>query len=216
MKNIPVCYIVGAGEFDGLFRMPEDGDLVIAADGGLKYLSELSLAADVAIGDFDSYGGEIPKDAIVLPRMKDDTDTEISVRYGEDRGYAFFLIYGGLGGRLSHTLANIQTLCRMAENGSQGWLISSDTAIRALSAGTVDINEELTYIYGKLPKVRYVSVFAHSDKAIGVSESGMKYEICGAALSNTDPLGVSNELSGRGVITVESGTAVIIIELEKK
>ena len=213
MNKVPVCYIVGAGEFDGLFRLPEPDDMVIAADGGLKYLSEFGITPHATIGDFDSYEGEIPPDAILLSREKDDSDTEVSVKYGEDHGYAYFLIYGGLGGRLSHTIANIQTLCRMALNGSQGWIVSGDTAVRTLHAGIVDIKDELSFIYGREPRVKYVSVFSHSDVSNGVSESGMKYKLDNAVLFNTDPIGVSNEIDGNGVISVENGTLVIVVEL---
>lgn len=214
MNNKPVCYIVGAGEFDGLFRLPEADDMVIAADGGLKHLADIGITPNAAIGDFDSYEGKIPDGAIVLPKEKDDTDMEVSIKHGEALGYAFFLIYGGLGGRLSHTAANIQTLARMALNGSQGWLVSGDTAIRALSGGKVDLRDELSFIYGKIPKVKYVSVMAHSDVVRGVCEKGMKYDLEGASLTNTYPIGVSNELCDGGEISVESGTVIIIVELD--
>ena len=36
-----VCWVVGAGSFDGLMGCPQKGDLVIAADGGYIYLKEL-------------------------------------------------------------------------------------------------------------------------------------------------------------------------------
>ncbi len=49
-----VCWVVGAGSFDGLMGRPQKGDLVIAADGGYIYLKELGIEPDVLLGDFDS------------------------------------------------------------------------------------------------------------------------------------------------------------------
>lgn len=62
LKKIPfdlqgkerVCYIFGAGAFFGLKTRPRPGDLVIAADGGLRHLKALGLRPDILIGDLDS------------------------------------------------------------------------------------------------------------------------------------------------------------------
>jgi len=47
------CYIVGAGEFFGSIH-PCEEDLVIAADGGVRYLLSKGIIPDVIVGDFDS------------------------------------------------------------------------------------------------------------------------------------------------------------------
>ena len=51
-----VCYVVGAGECDSLPIKKQDGDMIISADGGAKYLKKFGLTADIFIGDFDSLG----------------------------------------------------------------------------------------------------------------------------------------------------------------
>ena len=50
------CVIVGAGEVSEREIRVDDGDYVIAADGGLKYLSDRGIKADMVLGDFDSLG----------------------------------------------------------------------------------------------------------------------------------------------------------------
>ena len=64
---------------------------------------------DLAVGDFDSLG-HVPKieKTICHPVDKDDTDTALALAEGMKRGYRNFIIYGGLGGRLDHTVANLQ------------------------------------------------------------------------------------------------------------
>lgn len=49
-----ICYVIGAGENYGLDFRPEPDDYVVAADGGLKYLEENNIEADLVIGDFDT------------------------------------------------------------------------------------------------------------------------------------------------------------------
>ena len=104
-----ICYIVGSrppGEI-ALARGREA--LVIAADGGLRHLEAQGLTADLIVGDFDSLG-RVPEGDNILrhPVEKDDTDMLLAVRTGLDRGYRVFVLYGGLGGRLDHTYANLQ------------------------------------------------------------------------------------------------------------
>ncbi|MCD8021752.1 MAG: thiamine diphosphokinase [Lachnospiraceae bacterium] len=87
---------------------PEPGDLVIAADGGYRYLQKLGVEPDILMGDFDSL--EIVPEHRHLIRhspIKDDTDMALAVAWAEKAGYETFFLYGGLGGRLDHSLANL-------------------------------------------------------------------------------------------------------------
>ena len=54
MKNNAICYIAGAGSWYGGPFAPNDGDCVIAADGGYRYLLERNIRVDLVMGDFDS------------------------------------------------------------------------------------------------------------------------------------------------------------------
>ncbi|MCR4907709.1 MAG: thiamine diphosphokinase [Lachnospiraceae bacterium] len=198
------CVVVGAGDFFGLDEQPGERDLVIAADGGYRHLMGISLRPDIIIGDFDS--AERPEqegaELILLPKEKDETDTAAAVRVGEKRGYWNFHIYGGTGGRMAHTMANIQLMTHLAEKGKFGYLHDKETI------ATVIRNTRL-----ELPKKNegYVSVFALSDLAQGVSLRGLKYELEQERLNNAWPLGVSNEFSGRRAsVEVRDGTLLVI------
>ncbi|MBR6676743.1 MAG: thiamine diphosphokinase, partial [Clostridia bacterium] len=92
MNNI--CYIVGASVTDGMYIDKREGDLVIAADGGLASLEEIGIPPDLCVGDFDSLG-HIPniENTVCHPVEKDDTDTALAISEGTDRGYGAFVIY---------------------------------------------------------------------------------------------------------------------------
>ena len=120
-----ICYIFGAGEMTDCNISLSPKDLVIAADGGFDYLKKLGLRADFVLGDFDSVlSYDLPSDSLRYPPEKDDTDMMLAVRLGLEKGYTEFAIYGGLGGRLDHTLANLQILTHLARNGAVGTLYS--------------------------------------------------------------------------------------------
>lgn len=192
---------MGAGEYFGGF-ICNTGDLVIAADGGLDRLRSLGIIPDIIIGDFDSAkampeGGNV----VVLPHEKDDTDTLAAVRYGLERGFLEFHIWGGTGGRADHTAANIQVLAFLSKSGSRGFLYGESVIITAVTNGSLTIAGE----HGG-----YVSVFSHSDTSCGVTLSGFLYPLDGATLTNIFPVGVSNEFNGgEAKITVENGTLIV-------
>ena len=106
-----ICHIVGAGENYGINFEPGTKDLVIAVDAGFRLLEQKAVRIDLAIGDFDTLQ-YIPKhsNVIALKAEKDDTDMLAAVREGIKAGYKEFHIYGGTGGRIDHTLANLQVL----------------------------------------------------------------------------------------------------------
>lgn len=201
--NTGICYIVGAGEVFGLDFHPAQQDMVIAADGGYRNLCQAGIRPDLVIGDFDSLGAAPDEEqVIVLPKVKDVTDTWAAIREGESRGYRRFFLYGCTGGRLDHTLANIQTAADAAARGMECRIYDKTQIITAVCNNTVSFDAE---------QKGYISVFSHSDRCTGVCIRGMKYELEQAELSNRFPLGVSNEFLGiPAEITIGKGTAVIV------
>lgn len=201
MKN-GICFVVGAGTDYGLDFCPCKGDFVIAADGGLLHLERQGISADLVIGDFDSLA-EAPEHLhrIVLKAEKDDTDMLAALREGIKAGYQEFRIYCGTGGRIDHTLANIQALAWLSQKGMRGFLFDRDTTITAVTDSRI--------CFEKIPE-GYLSVFSHMGRAEGVDLIGFKYELHNAVLTNTFPLGTSNEFIGKeSSISVERGTLLV-------
>ena len=218
--NKSICYIVGAGEQFHPLPRPAQGDLVIAADGGYAFLAAAGIAADIFVGDFDSLAPESKASGaseadgaqkpsfpascrvVTLPVIKDCTDTAAAIELGLEAGYRRFYIYGGTGGRPDHTLANIQCLAAIARRGGQASLIDRDNIITCICNGSLSFPPQDS---------GFISVFSLSDFSQGVSESGLKYTITDAKLTNTVPLGVSNEFTGAASeISVQKGTLIIV------
>lgn len=202
MKTDKICHCFGAGDFFGLEAQINENDIVIAADGGLKALEKCGISPDYIIGDFDSLGS-VPENGniTVLPTEKDTTDMFEAVEAGVKRGCNIFHLYGGTGGRLDHTIANIQLLKHFSEKGHSLFLYGDGYVITAVTDGKIRV-------YGK--KGDYISVFALSDNAEGVSLKNLKYELHNHTLKSAFPLGVSNEFTEKTAeISVRSGTLAV-------
>ena len=204
-----ICFIVGAGEYYELDFSFHPGDYIVGADGGLLYLQRNGITADLVVGDFDSLGRQPNHlNVISLSKEKDDTDTFAAVREGIKLGYRNFHFYCCTGGRTEHTLANIQLLAYLSENNMRGWLIDKKNIITAIT----DANIFFEPCCGG-----YISIFSHSEKSSGVFLKGLKYELNNAVITNTFPIGVSNEFIGiESNVTVEKGTILIIYPKEAK
>lgn len=205
MKNEAICYIVGAGEDYGLDFVPHTGDYVIAADGGYDRLLAAGIEPQLVIGDFDSLGRTPQAEHVLtLPREKDVTDTWAAIEQGKARGYRTFWLYGCTGGRIEHTLANIQTLTALAEENMTGVLVDKHQLITAMGPGTREFPASAK---------GYVSVFAASDRCCGVWLRGLKYELSDGTLTNRFPLGVSNEFQGiPSSVSVGEGVAILVFD----
>ena len=96
-------------------QIAKDCDLLIAADGGAKYLIDIGLTPQVIIGDMDSVDPDIRKnnggiEHIRYPEAKDKSDTELATEYALGRGCKQVILLAATGGRLDHTLGNIALL----------------------------------------------------------------------------------------------------------
>jgi len=203
-----VCHCFGAGEFFGIKEPVSAGDMIIAADGGLNAAKECGLSPDYVIGDFDSLG-KIPKNEniTVLPAVKDTTDMFEAIALGVKNGCNKIHVYGGTGGRLDHTIANIQLLKYFAERGVTLFIHGKDFTITSVSNGVM---------YAEGEKGGYISVFSLSDVSEGVTLKNLKYELSGYDLTSAFPLGVSNEFTGNTAeISVRNGTLAVYYTTER-
>ena len=75
-------------------------DFIIACDAGYRNCVPLGCKPDIILGDFDT--APCPEkqddDIIVLPHVKDDTDTEYAAKLASEKGFDEVLLLGGLGG----------------------------------------------------------------------------------------------------------------------
>ena len=203
MENKKICFIIGAGRFDDMKIRPEKGDLVIAADGGYEYLKQLRIEPDVLLGDFDSLEYVPEHEHIVRHSpVKDDTDMALAAACGEEEGYQKFIMYGGLGGRIDHTLANFQLLTALSRKGYAAYLIGEGYIVTAVTG------ERLNFDAGMRGMI---SVFCMGERAEDVTLRGLKYCLNHAVLTCDRALGVSNEFIGQPAeIESRQGTLLVM------
>ena len=208
------CILIGAGDLT-ISEIPvQDGDMVIAVDGGYEYCKLLEITPDYILGDFDSISEkeaesvaaiakETEDKVIILPVEKDDTDTLAAIKLGLSEGYQSFRIYGGMGGRVEHTLANMQCLLYLKEHNAVGYLMDGTGMILVAKEEEISFQESLE---------GYMSLFSMGDKAV-VSIENMKYNLEEQEITNSFPIGISNEFvyGSKGKITVHKGAIVIIV-----
>lgn len=199
-----VCYIIGACE-PGEIVVADQDALVIAADGGLRYLDEQGIEPTLVVGDFDSLG-HVPQGEHILlhPVEKDDTDTMLAVKLGLERGCDAFVLYGCVGGRPDHTYANLQTLLFIAEQGARGYLVGDGWVNCVVKNSAIHFPGALTGT---------VSVFCPDGEARGIDLEGLYYSLKNGTLKSGFPLGVSNHFTGEEAsVSVKDGSLLIMWE----
>lgn len=214
IKSENKCIVIGAGDFTLSEINRNNGDMCIAVDGGYLYCKMLNLVPDFIIGDMDSVDEgtlleiraiekEDPDKVMMLNPQKDDTDMLAALKIGMSRGYKEFIIYGAVGGRLEHTIANIQCLSYLKNNKCKANIMDENTMITVIKDETVRFNKSME---------GYMSLFSLGDKAAGVTITGMKYLLHQTTITNDYPIGISNEFIGEeGSVSVENGMLLLIV-----
>lgn len=203
------CYIITSyidGDPSVLIERTET-DYVICADNGYCHGSLHGILPDVIIGDFDSLKMDLPQGikVIQLPIQKDDTDTLACVKYAINYGYKEIVIIGGIGGRLDHTLANLQCLSYGLDCGVQIELRDAHNRVRLHLPSTISIPAEEAF---------FLSMFSFTETCQGVTTTGLKYPLKDALLNQSFPLGISNEFAS-DIATVSFTTGKLLIILSK-
>ncbi|MBQ7283968.1 MAG: thiamine diphosphokinase [Oscillospiraceae bacterium] len=199
------CIVIGSMPVDfDLKSIVIPDDFVFCADGGYVHAEKQGIVPDIIVGDFDSsVQPQYTKAQVIkLPVEKDDTDTYYIARQIVKEGYTNAVFCGVTGGRLDHTFANIQMLKFLAQNGVDATIVDKNTTIKVIINGKTVLQPQ---------KDCYFSVFSLDEECIGVSENGGKYQLSDVSLTNSFPIGVSNEFADKEVeISVKKGSLLII------
>ena len=185
--------------------------LVIACDAGLRVAAHYQVSPALAVGDFDSFAGALPPGIRVLrsSAQKDETDTMLGLQTALERGCRDFLLVGALGGRLDHTVANLQTLAWLTAQGARAELRANYTRVWAVENDTLTLSATGIRDW-------YLSVFAWGKTCHGVFLEGLEYPLSDAVLTCACPVGVSNRFSGDTArITVRDGLLVVMAVQER-
>ncbi len=197
------CLIISGGDFCPI-APPGPDDFVIACDRGYSYALHCGVRPDLVVSDFDSYSGKIDPEIplLQLPAEKDDTDTMRAIRYAAEQGFEAVHLVCALGGRLDHSLANLQSLVFAQCRGLSASLEDGDNFVCTLRNGERSFPRREGWAF---------SVFAALERCEGVSIRGAKYPLDRAALTGSFPLGVSNEWASPEIcVRVEDGILLIV------
>ncbi len=184
-------------------------ELVIAADSGYLNARRCGVNPDLLIGDFDSLDpamlsegepDEIKK--IAVSPIKDDTDTQLAVDTAIDHGADEIILFGGLGGRLDHTLSNVFLLEYIAEKGIGAHMTDGRNHVDILRGG-----ERMTVARGG----GYLSLISLTDLCEGVCVKGVYYPLTDAALTRRYSFAVSNEIiAEEAEVSLDKGVMLVI------
>ncbi|MDI9569318.1 MAG: thiamine diphosphokinase [Pseudomonadota bacterium] len=183
-------------------------EAILCADGGARYARLVGVVPDLIVGDLDSLPEELQRsfraEGIAMagyPARKDETDTQLALERALAMGAGEILVFGALGGRLDHTLANIGLLLLGGIRGAAVILRDESCDVFAVTGEAV--------IRGEAGQT--VSIFPLGGDAAGIDLAGFDYPLEGAAMTMSRPYGISNRLAATtGLIRVGKGRLLVI------
>lgn len=194
--------IVANGIFSS--QLPtEAGDLIIAANGGVRHCLDFGLKPSVAIGDFDSLSdndiqelNKLGTKLVQYPARKDSTDLELAIKFAAEKGVDHIIILAALGSRWDQTIANILLPIMFPH----------------IKLSLIDGTQEIHYIHNGQRLVingqsgDTVSLIPLCGNASGITIDGFEYPMDEDRLFLGSTRGISNVLTGSsGSIFVKNG-----------
>jgi thiamine pyrophosphokinase len=179
-------------------------DFFIYCDSGLKHKEKLGVSPNLIIGDFDSHSNPyLDIETIVLPVMKDDTDTAYAAKEAIRRGFRDIILCGVTGGRQDHTLVNIFLLFKFDSYGIKARIIDDYAEMEVLSPGRTVLIEDC-YLYFSLVNMTGI--------ARGITIKNAKYNLSNAKIESENQYATGNEvLPGKTAeVSIEEGRVLLL------
>ena len=199
-----------AGFLDGEIRHAGT-PVLICTDGAAERVREIGRVPDLIVGDMDSvdrttlaYFEQKGSRIIRHPVHKDETDTQLALECAFEMEPEGIRIFGALGGRIDHAMANISLLVMCTQRGVDTKIVDRDCELFVVGGSCV--------IDGR--KGETVSLLPLSSDVRGITLDGFEYPLSGAVMEVGRPYGISNRLTRtRGTISVESGYLLVIRQM---
>ena len=196
-------------DYDALRCHMQDCQFVVCADSGITHCNALGLCADLWVGDFDSSDFEELSalsaangtHIIRLNPVKDDTDTEHALDCVLERGYRDIVLFGGIGTRLDHSIANVFLMEKALDKGAVLTIVNDKNILHFVRNETIIL---------KRNSMKYVSILPLED--VVVSNFGFMYPLNNEKLYRASSRGISNEIIGNEASITISGGAALVIE----
>ncbi|MFV0314498.1 MAG: thiamine diphosphokinase [Anaerotignum sp.] len=171
----------------------EDTDMFICCDRGLHHAKALDIVPDYIVGDFDSVSEEVLEyyktkniPFFQYPTKKDQTDMQIGIELALEKGAKDVVLFGGIGSRFDHTLANAHLLLGLLKKGIRARLVDKNNC--------VELIDKPTTIRGEIGDL--VSTIPLSMVVRGLTLIGFEYPLQDRDLALDDEmLAVSNVLA---------------------
>ncbi len=213
-RRLAVVFLDGEYSDPGWHRaLAERADLVLAADGGARFLEDIGVTPAAVIGDFDSLDAATAErlkaagvDLVRHPVRKDVTDGELAVDEALHRGAGEVLLAGATGA-LDHTLGHLAILRRLAARGVAARLVAPRLSVAVLVAPAA-----VTLAASAGTRVSLVPVGGDAT----VTLAGLDYPLEHGVLPADACLGLGNHMSegGDATLTLHAGVVAILVEAD--
>lgn len=188
-NNFKRCVIIGAAQISDYERIKtflSPDDFYIFCDAGLNHQEKLGVVPNLITGDFDSAENpELPVETIILPTVKDDTDTFFAVKEACKRGFTDFLLIGVIGNRFDHSLCNISILKYLYENKKNAVLLDDYSQMSIVGKDTVYIKDDCSFF----------SLMCIDGDVHGVNIKNAHYPLENATITTGWQYGISNQVT---------------------
>jgi thiamine pyrophosphokinase len=207
---LAALFLNGAPDSHGLIQeVASRADLVVAADGGARYVLEAGIFPDLVVGDMDSLGEDLAREVesrgASLERhrvMKDKMDGHLAVLAARERGASEAVLLCAVGGKFGALFAVPHILLAAERIGLRSTVVADWGRMFVIEAGSRTLEG--------VPQDS-ISIFPLSGTATGVTLEGFVYPLRNARLEPGDTLGFHNELIGReALISVREGTLLVV------
>lgn len=173
----------------------------IGVDKGAWVCFSQGIPMVFAIGDFDSITriqlDQIKKSCqvIELSSHKNETDSEAAIMYAKQMGYEDIYLYGALGGRMDHAIANLYL---MLYRDDKITLEDEHQVLKKVSKGTYSLEK----------KFHYLSLLALEDSIVTIQN--VAYPLLHQTITKKDIYTISNEILDHACLIVEEGSVLLI------
>ena len=200
MRNSILLVCAGEINLAQLQKYAKLATYIIAVDHGYDYLDYINIKPNIIIGDLDSkkFNNDTNIEIIKFDPVKDNTDTELALRYALTLNPTSIYILGATGRRLDHFFANLNLLY---------------TTLDKVPTYILDKNNKI-YLISSFCKIekeyKYFSVLPFTDRVKKLTIGNAKYPVSKIDLDKSTTLTISNEAYDDCFVRIGEGVLIII------